>query len=69
MKALILAAGRGERFRPFTDESPKPLIPLLGRPLIERVILAVREAGIKDLIIVTGYLGEKLRAFLDDGSK
>ncbi|MCD6325709.1 phosphocholine cytidylyltransferase family protein [Candidatus Bathyarchaeota archaeon] len=69
MKGLIIAAGRGERFRPFTDEYPKPLIPLLGRPLIERVILAVREAGIKDLIIVTGYLGEKLRVFLDDGSK
>ena len=69
MKALIIAAGRGERFRPFTDENPKPLIPLLGRPLIERVILAVREAGIKDLVIVTGYLGEKLRSFLGDGSR
>jgi len=69
LEALIIAAGRGERFRPFTDENPKPLIPLLGRPLIERVILSVREAGIEDLIIVTGYLGEKLRAFLDDGSK
>jgi len=69
MRALIIAAGRGERFRPFTDENPKPLIPLLGRPLIERVILAVREVGIRDLIIVTGYLGEKLRAFLGDGSK
>ena len=69
MKALIIAAGRGERFRPFTDENPKPLIPLLGRPLIERVILAVKEAGIKDLIIVTGYLGEKLKSFLGGGSK
>jgi len=69
MKALIIAAGRGERFRPFTDENPKPLIPLLGRPLIERVILAVRESGIEDIIIVTGYLGEKLRFFLGDGSK
>ena len=69
MKALIIAAGRGERFRPFTDEIPKPLIPLLGRPLIERVILAVREVGIKDLIIVTGYLGERLSDFLGDGSK
>ena len=69
MKALIIAAGRGERFKPFTDENPKPLIPLLGRPIIERVISAVREVGIKDLIIVTGYLGGKLRAFLGDGSK
>jgi len=69
MKALIIAAGRGERFRPFTDENPKPLIPLLGRSLIERVILAIKEAGIKDIIIVIGYLGEKLKDFLEDGSK
>jgi CDP-L-myo-inositol myo-inositolphosphotransferase len=69
LKALIIAAGRGERFRPFTDENPKPLIPLLGRPLIERVVLSVREAGIRDLVIVTGYLGGKLRAFLGDGSR
>jgi len=69
MKALIIAAGRGERLRPFTDENPKPLIPLLGRPLIERVILAGKEAGLRDFIMVTGYLGEKLKAFLGEGSK
>ena len=69
MRALIIAAGRGERFRPFTDENPKPLIPLLGRPLIERVIDAVKIAGIRDIIIVTGHLGWKIRSFLGDGSK
>jgi len=69
MKALIIAAGRGERFRPFTDREPKPLIPLLGLRLIERVILSAKEAGIGSFVVVTGYLGEKVREFLGDGSK
>jgi len=69
MKALIIAAGRGERFRPYTDEWPKPLIPLLGASLIERVIYTVKEAGIREFVIVTGYMGEKLSGFLGDGSR
>ena len=69
VKALIIAAGRGERFRPYTDRQPKPLISVLGTSLIERVILNIKEAGIKEIIIVTGYMGEKLRRFLNDGLK
>jgi len=69
MKALIIAAGRGERLKPFTNGIPKPLLPLSGRPLIERIILAVREAEIRDIIIVKGYLGEKIESFLEDGSR
>jgi len=69
MKALIIAAGRGERLKPFTNGIPKPLLPLSGRPLIERIILVVREANIRDIIIVKGYLGEKIESFLGDGSR
>ncbi len=69
MKALIIAAGRGERLRPFTDEKPKPLTPLLGLRLIERVILSAREAGIREFVIVTGYMGEDIIDFLGDGSR
>ena len=69
MRALIIAAGRGERLNSFTNENPKPLLPLSGRPLIERIILAVREAKIRDIIIVKGYLGEKIENFLGDGSR
>jgi len=69
LKVLIIAAGRGERLRPFTDEKPKPLTPLLGLRLIERVILSAKEAGMEDFVIVTGYMGEELRRFLGDGSK
>ena len=66
MKALIIAAGRGERLRPITDRNPKPLIPILDLRLIERVILSAKKAGIKEFVIVTGYLGGKLRMFLRD---
>jgi len=69
MKALIIAAGRGERLRPLTDRNPKPLIPLLGLSLIERVILSAVEAGISEFVVSTGYLGERVRSFLGDGSK
>jgi len=69
VKALIIAAGRGERLRPLTDEKPKPLLELLGLRLIERVILSAREAGIRDFVVVVGYRGEMVRGFLGDGSK
>ncbi|MFQ6071981.1 MAG: sugar phosphate nucleotidyltransferase [Methanosarcinales archaeon] len=64
MKALIIAAGRGSRLRPFTEDMPKGLIPLLGLCLLERIILSVKEVGIKDFVIVTGFKGEKIKDFL-----
>lgn len=63
MKCLIIAAGMGTRFSQEYDS--KPLIPVLGKLLIERVICSVMEAEISDLYIVTGYNGEKVRKFLD----
>jgi len=69
IKAVILAAGRGERLEPFTSIFPKPLISINKKPLIEHVLDALRKAGIKDCIIVTGYMGQKLRKHLGDGSK
>ena len=57
MQAIILAAGRGERLRPLTDSTPKPLIPIDGLPMIEYVLGALPYA-ITEIIIVTGYLGE-----------
>jgi choline kinase/phosphatidylglycerophosphate synthase len=62
MKCLILAAGKGSRLRRKGDS--KPLIPLLGVPLIERVIRSALEAGVDDFYVVTGYQGERVRAFL-----
>jgi len=63
MKCLIIAAGQGRRLSAKGDS--KPLIPLLGLSLIERVILTANKAGITDFYVVTGYNGEKVRRFLD----
>lgn len=69
MKALIIAAGKDGRFGGLTKDGPKPLVRLLGLSLIERVILTAKQAGIDELVVVVGYLGEKIRARLGDGGK
>lgn len=69
MKAMILAAGRGERMRPLTDRMPKPLLQAGGRALIEYPIEALRRAGITELVINHAHLGEQLVAHLGDGSR
>ena len=67
MRAMILAAGRGERMRPLTDHTPKPLLPVAGQPLIAHHLEALRAAGIGEIVINTGHLGEQLPAALGDG--
>jgi len=67
MKAMILAAGRGERMRPLTDSVPKPLLKAGGKPLILYHIEALRRAGIIDLVINHAYLGQAIVNFLGDG--
>jgi len=67
MKAMILAAGRGERMRPLTDRVPKPLLEVAGRPLIQYHIEALREAGFEELVINHAHLGEQIVARLGDG--
>ncbi|MDR2015134.1 MAG: nucleotidyltransferase family protein [Azoarcus sp.] len=68
MKAMILAAGRGERMRPLTDHCPKPLLAAGGKPLIVRHIERLAAAGITDLVINHAHLGQLLEAALGDGS-
>lgn len=69
MQAMILAAGLGTRLRPLTDNLPKPLLPLEGRPLIEYTLLLLRRYGIMDVIINLHYQGEKIMQALGDGSR
>ena len=69
MKAMILAAGRGERMRPLTDETPKPLLQVNGRPLIEHHIEALVRGGIGDIVINLSWLGEQIRDQIGDGAK
>ena len=68
MKAMILAAGRGERMRPLTDTCPKPLLAAGGKPLIVWHIERLAAAGIADLVINHAHLGQKIEAALGDGS-
>ena len=69
MRALILAAGRGERMRPLTDEFPKPLLPAGGQPLIDYHIQALARAGIRELVVNLSWQGEKLRSYLGQGQR
>ena len=69
MKAMILAAGRGERMRPLSDEMPKPLLRAGGKPLIAWHIEALVRAGIRDIVINHAHLGFMIEAALADGAR
>ena len=68
MKAMILAAGRGERMRPLTDNLPKPLLPVAGKPLIVHHIERLATAGYRQIVINHAYLGEMIEACLGRGN-
>lgn len=68
-RALVLAAGRGERLRPLTLTTPKPLLPAGGRTLIEYHLAALARAGVTDIVINLAWLGDRIRAFLGDGAR
>ncbi len=69
MRALILAAGRGERLRPLTDTLPKPLLVAGGRTLIEQQVAKLVRAGFTDLVVNHAHLGAMIEAALGDGSR
>ncbi len=69
MKAIVLAAGRGERMRPLTDHTPKPLLPVHGKPLIEWHLLALARAGVREIVVNTAWLEAQLVAALGDGTR
>jgi len=66
---MILAAGRGERLRPLTDTTPKPMLMVRGRPLLEHQIDWLKAAGIRELVINLHHLGEQIEAHLGDGAR
>ena len=69
MKAMILAAGKGERLRPLTLHTPKPLVPVGGMPLIEHHVRALAGAGFRELVINHAWLGAQIEAYLGDGAR
>jgi NDP-sugar pyrophosphorylase family protein len=68
LKGVILAAGKGTRMLPLTERRPKPLVPVLDRPMIEHIIVGAREAGVDHLALVVGYLGHMIQEACGDGS-
>jgi len=66
--AVILAAGKGSRMKHLTVSTPKHMLPVAGKPVLEHVVTRLKEAGITRLIIVTGYLGEIIEDYFSDGS-
>lgn len=68
MKAMILAAGRGERMRPLTDRCPKPLLPVAGKPLIVWHLERLARAGWREIVINHAHLGNQIEDLLGDGA-
>src|SRR5471032_2067429 len=69
MKALILAAGRGERMRPLSDRTPKPLLEVGGKKLIEWHLESLARAGVREIVVNTAWLEEQFEPALGDGSR
>jgi len=67
--AVILAAGRGTRMKQLTDDVPKPMLEVAGRPLLEHILMMLRAAGIDRYAIITGYRAEKVEGHFGDGSR
>jgi mannose-1-phosphate guanylyltransferase len=69
MKAMILAAGRGTRVRPITNDIPKPMIPLIQKPVLESILEHLKNNGINEIIINTSYLSTQIEQYFGNGSR
>lgn len=68
-QAVIVAGGLGSRLQPFTDHMPKPMIEINGKPLIEHLIVLLKNEGIQEVVLCLGYLPEKIKSYFGDGSR
>ena len=69
MKAVILAAGKGTRMRELTNEMPKPMLRVQGKPILEHIIEGIHSTGIRDIFIITGFRAEVVEDYFGDGTK
>jgi NDP-sugar pyrophosphorylase family protein len=67
VQAVVLVGGEGTRLRPLTLETPKPMVPVMNMPFLERTLRRLKEAGIEDVILPAGYLPEAIRSYFRDG--
>ncbi len=68
-EAIVMAGGLGSRLRPLTDETPKPLLPVAGRPILDHILDGLRESGIEDVVLSLNYLGDRIREHVGDGER
>jgi mannose-1-phosphate guanylyltransferase/phosphomannomutase len=68
MKAVVMAGGEGTRLRPLTSNRPKPLVPVLNKPIAQHIIEHLKRAGITDIVITLYYLAEEIQSYFGDGS-
>ncbi len=69
MKALILVGGKGTRLKPYTNSIPKPLLPVGEKPILEIILIQLRNAGIEEVILAVGHMSQLFESFFGDGSK
>lgn len=69
MKAIILAGGLGTRLRPLTENTPKPLLPIKGKPILEHALLNFKKYGITDIVLSIGYRADLIKEYFSDGRK
>src|SRR5439155_9455570 len=68
-KAVLLAAGRGTRMRELTDDLPKPMIEVRGKPILLHIIEGLRDAGVTKFLVVVGYRADAVKAFFAEGAQ
>src|SRR5712672_4845677 len=69
MKAVILAAGKGTRMKELTDELPKPMLKVQGRPILEHILQGILAAEVQEIFIVTGFRAQVIEQYFGDGSR
>jgi mannose-1-phosphate guanylyltransferase/phosphomannomutase len=69
MKAVIMAGGEGTRLRPLTSNQPKPMLPVVNRPMMEHVVALLRRHGFTEIVVTVAFLADHIRAYFGDGSE
>lgn len=69
MYAIVIAGGKGERLRPLTDDRPKSMVPLLGKPILEYQVEWLRESGVTNVVVACGHLANVIQEYFQDGRR